>query len=168
MVSYHNREVVGQAQQPLEQEGAQEAGERVGGPDGAEAGDGPPEAELAAALDEDLLGLEPELVEVTLVPNGGGFGGKEEYPSVIAIGPRAGTLLVAYDYMTGLGVDIAPDRDGSSLGEIGQRVEGDRRPHDEGFGLIGPHGHGHVHALVADRGAEPGGCETGTLLQALQ
>ena len=29
-----------------------------------------------------------------------------EYPSVIAIGPRAGTLFVAYDYMTGLGLEI--------------------------------------------------------------
>lgn len=29
-----------------------------------------------------------------------------EYPSVIAIGPRAGTLFVAHDYMTGLGVEI--------------------------------------------------------------
>ncbi|MDA1055610.1 MAG: HEAT repeat domain-containing protein [Planctomycetota bacterium] len=29
-----------------------------------------------------------------------------EYPSVIALGPRAGTLFVAHDYMTGLGVDI--------------------------------------------------------------
>lgn len=29
-----------------------------------------------------------------------------EYPSVIAIGPQQGTLYVAYDYMTGLGVDI--------------------------------------------------------------
>src|SRR6476469_2337985 len=29
-----------------------------------------------------------------------------EYPSVIAIGPRPGTLFVAHDYMTGLGVDI--------------------------------------------------------------
>jgi glucose/arabinose dehydrogenase len=29
-----------------------------------------------------------------------------EYPSVIALGPRAGTLFVAYDYMTGLGIDI--------------------------------------------------------------
>ena len=29
-----------------------------------------------------------------------------EYPSVIALGPRPGTLYVAYDYMTGLGVEI--------------------------------------------------------------
>ncbi len=29
-----------------------------------------------------------------------------EYPSVIAIGPRTGTLFVAYDYMTGLGLEI--------------------------------------------------------------
>ena len=29
-----------------------------------------------------------------------------EYPSVIALGPRAGTLFVAHDYMTGLGFDI--------------------------------------------------------------
>ena len=29
-----------------------------------------------------------------------------EYPSVIAIGPKQGTLYVAYDYMTGLGVEI--------------------------------------------------------------
>ena len=29
-----------------------------------------------------------------------------EYPSVIALGPRAGTLYVAYDYMTGLGKEI--------------------------------------------------------------
>lgn len=29
-----------------------------------------------------------------------------EYPSVIALGPRVGTLLVAHDYMTGLGVEI--------------------------------------------------------------
>lgn len=29
-----------------------------------------------------------------------------EYPSVIALGPRAGTLLVAHDYVTGLGVEI--------------------------------------------------------------
>lgn len=29
-----------------------------------------------------------------------------EYPSVIALGPESGTLFVAYDYMTGLGVDI--------------------------------------------------------------
>jgi hypothetical protein len=29
-----------------------------------------------------------------------------EYPSVIALGPRAGTLYVAYDYMTGLGIEI--------------------------------------------------------------
>src|SRR6195256_2565983 len=29
-----------------------------------------------------------------------------EYPSVIALGPRAGTVLVAHDYMTGLGFDI--------------------------------------------------------------
>lgn len=29
-----------------------------------------------------------------------------EYPSVIAIGPRPGTLFVAHDYMTGLGVEI--------------------------------------------------------------
>ncbi len=29
-----------------------------------------------------------------------------EYPSVIALGPRAGTLFVAYDYMTGLGEEI--------------------------------------------------------------
>ncbi|MBC8353778.1 MAG: HEAT repeat domain-containing protein [Planctomycetes bacterium] len=29
-----------------------------------------------------------------------------EYPSVIAIGPQAGTLFVAHDYMTGLGVEI--------------------------------------------------------------
>ena len=29
-----------------------------------------------------------------------------EYPSVIAIGPRTGTLFVAHDYVTGLGVEI--------------------------------------------------------------
>src|SRR5437867_2787758 len=29
-----------------------------------------------------------------------------EYPSVIAMGPRPGTLLVAVDYMTGLGAEI--------------------------------------------------------------
>ena len=29
-----------------------------------------------------------------------------EYPSVIALGPRAGSLFVAHDYMTGLGVEI--------------------------------------------------------------
>ena len=29
-----------------------------------------------------------------------------EYPSVIAIGPRPGTLFVAHDFMTGLGVEI--------------------------------------------------------------
>jgi putative membrane-bound dehydrogenase-like protein len=29
-----------------------------------------------------------------------------EYPSVIAVGPRAGSLFVAVDYMTGLGTDI--------------------------------------------------------------
>ncbi len=29
-----------------------------------------------------------------------------EYPSVIALGPSAGSLLVAYDYMTGLGIEI--------------------------------------------------------------
>ncbi len=29
-----------------------------------------------------------------------------EYPSVISIGPRPGTVLVAHDYMTGLGMDI--------------------------------------------------------------
>ena len=29
-----------------------------------------------------------------------------EYPSVISIGPRPGTLLVAHDYVTGLGVKI--------------------------------------------------------------
>ncbi len=29
-----------------------------------------------------------------------------EYPSVIALGPRPGTLLVAHDYLTGLGVEI--------------------------------------------------------------
>lgn len=29
-----------------------------------------------------------------------------EYPSVIALGPRLGTLFVAHDYMTGLGVEI--------------------------------------------------------------
>ena len=29
-----------------------------------------------------------------------------EYPSVIAIGPRFGTLFVAHDYVTGLGVEI--------------------------------------------------------------
>ncbi|MFP6601381.1 MAG: hypothetical protein VB862_02525, partial [Pirellulaceae bacterium] len=29
-----------------------------------------------------------------------------EYPSVIAIGPEPGTLFVAHDYVTGLGVDI--------------------------------------------------------------
>ena len=29
-----------------------------------------------------------------------------EYPSVIAIGPRTGTLFVAHDYLTGLGVEI--------------------------------------------------------------
>jgi putative membrane-bound dehydrogenase-like protein len=29
-----------------------------------------------------------------------------EYPSVIALGPRQGTLFVAHDYMTGLGVEI--------------------------------------------------------------
>ncbi len=29
-----------------------------------------------------------------------------EYPSVIALGPRPGTLFVAHDYMTGLGVEI--------------------------------------------------------------
>ena len=29
-----------------------------------------------------------------------------EYPSVIAIGPRPGTLFVAHDYLTGLGVEI--------------------------------------------------------------
>lgn len=29
-----------------------------------------------------------------------------EYPSVIALGPRPGTLFVAYDYMTGLGKEI--------------------------------------------------------------
>src|SRR5947208_16912341 len=29
-----------------------------------------------------------------------------EYPSVIAIGPRPGSLFVAVDYMTGLGTDI--------------------------------------------------------------
>jgi glucose/arabinose dehydrogenase len=28
-----------------------------------------------------------------------------EYPSVIAIGPRPGAIFVAYDYMTGLGLD---------------------------------------------------------------
>ena len=29
-----------------------------------------------------------------------------EYPSVIAVGPRASTLSVAHDYMTGLGLEI--------------------------------------------------------------
>src|SRR5581483_187959 len=29
-----------------------------------------------------------------------------EYPSAIALGPRPGTLLVAHDYMTGLGTEI--------------------------------------------------------------
>ena len=29
-----------------------------------------------------------------------------EYPSVISIGPRPGTLLLAHDYVTGLGIDI--------------------------------------------------------------
>jgi putative membrane-bound dehydrogenase-like protein len=29
-----------------------------------------------------------------------------EYPSVISIGPKPGTLFVAYDYMTGLGIEI--------------------------------------------------------------
>src|SRR5688572_11523482 len=29
-----------------------------------------------------------------------------EYPSVIALGPRQGTVFVAHDYMTGLGFDI--------------------------------------------------------------
>ena len=29
-----------------------------------------------------------------------------EYPSVIALGPRSGTLLLAHDYMTGLGTEI--------------------------------------------------------------
>src|SRR5262249_27259647 len=29
-----------------------------------------------------------------------------EYPSVIALGPRPGTVYVAHDYMTGLGTDI--------------------------------------------------------------
>ena len=29
-----------------------------------------------------------------------------EYPSVIALGPRAGMLFVAHDYVTGLGVEI--------------------------------------------------------------
>src|SRR5262245_36919079 len=29
-----------------------------------------------------------------------------EYPSVIALGPRSGTLFVAHDYVTGLGYDI--------------------------------------------------------------
>src|SRR5205085_12081345 len=29
-----------------------------------------------------------------------------EYPSVIALGPRPGTLFVAHDYMTGLGTEI--------------------------------------------------------------
>ena len=29
-----------------------------------------------------------------------------EYPSVIALGPGAGTLFVAHDYVTGLGVEI--------------------------------------------------------------
>lgn len=29
-----------------------------------------------------------------------------EYPSVIALGPRPGSVLVAYDYLTGLGTDI--------------------------------------------------------------
>src|SRR6478609_131732 len=28
-----------------------------------------------------------------------------EYPSVISIGPRPGAIFVAYDYMTGLGID---------------------------------------------------------------
>src|SRR3954468_18030148 len=28
-----------------------------------------------------------------------------EYPSVISIGPRPGAIFVAYDYMTGLGLD---------------------------------------------------------------
>ena len=32
-----------------------------------------------------------------------------EYPSVIALGPRQGTLFVAHDYMTGLGVKIDED-----------------------------------------------------------
>src|SRR5262245_32813132 len=29
-----------------------------------------------------------------------------EYPSVIALGPRPGSLFVAHDYMTGLGLEI--------------------------------------------------------------
>src|SRR5688500_15995620 len=29
-----------------------------------------------------------------------------EYPSVIALGPRPGTVFVAHDYVTGLGVEI--------------------------------------------------------------
>ena len=47
-----------------------------------------------------------------------------EYPSVIALGPRAGSLFVAHDYVTGLGVEIirrdelrlVEDSDGDIIG----------------------------------------------------
>jgi len=55
-----------------------------------------------------------------------------EYPSVISIGPNQGTLYVAYDYMTGLGVEIVKrdevrlvsDSDGDGYADTSQRYAG--------------------------------------------
>ena len=56
-----------------------------------------------------------------------------EYPSVISIGPKQGTLFVAYDYMTGLGIEIVKrdevrllsDADGDGYADKSQLFAGD-------------------------------------------
>ena len=55
-----------------------------------------------------------------------------EYPSVIALGPRASTLFVAHDYVTGLGVEITrrdevrllQDTDGDGYADKSTRYAG--------------------------------------------
>ncbi len=79
---------------------------------GRTAGDEPPKSDPTRGKPELRVGPETEKRFPPLVVPAGfkatlfACDPLVEYPSVIALGPRANTLFVAHDYVTGLGVDI--------------------------------------------------------------
>ena len=80
-----------------------------------------------------------------------------EYPSVIAVGPRTGTLFVAHDYLTGLGKEIVRRDEVRVITDTalniflmnGRLVSGVKIKEDKGVVTIGDN-QGKVHEILRD------------------
>jgi hypothetical protein len=80
-----------------------------------------------------------------------------EYPSVIAVGPRTGTLFVAHDYLTGLGKEIVRRDEVQVITDTalniflmnGRLVSGVKIKEDKGVVTIGDN-QGKVHEILRD------------------